>query len=68
VYLYNYNYTRGGYGYPGKYDPLSLGDNWLRIDTYAQLYKFIKMIAYVIENGYNITVPNLGCCDDTVKN
>lgn len=68
VYLYNYNYTRGGYGYPGKYDPLSLGDNWLRIDTYTQLYKFVKMIAYVIENAYNITVPNLGCCDDTVKN
>ena len=68
VYLYNYNYTEGGYGYPGKYNPLTLGDNWMRIDTYAQLYKFVKMIAYVIENAYNITVPNLGCCDDKVKN
>ena len=68
VYLYNYNYTKGGYGYPGKYEPLSLGDNWMRIDTYAQLYKFVKMIAYVIENGYNITIPNLGCCDDKIKN
>lgn len=68
AYLYNYNYTEGGYGYPGKYDPLSLGDNWMCIDTYAQLYKFVKMIAYVIENAYNITIPNLGCCDDRVKN
>lgn len=68
VYLYNYNYTKGSYNYPGKYDPLSLGDNWMRIDTYAQLYKFVKMIAYVIENAYNITIPNLGCCNDKVKN
>ena len=26
------------------------------------------MIAYIIENGYNITIPNLGCCSDREKN
>ena len=68
AYVYYYNYIEGGYGYSGSYVPLRVDDQPLKINTYMQLYKFIKMIAYIIENGYNITVPNLGCCDDKIKN
>lgn len=68
AYAYYYNYIEGGYGYSGSYVPLRVDDHPLKINTYMQLYKFVKMIAYVIENGYNITVPNLGCCDDKRKN
>lgn len=68
AYAYNYDYIEGNYRYQGSYIPLRVDDHSLKINTYIQLYKFIKMIAYVIENGYNITVPNLGCCDDKVKN
>ena len=68
AYAYYYNYIEGGYGYSGSYVPLHVSEYSLKINTYTQLYKFIKMIAYVIENGYNITVPNLGCRDDEVKN
>ena len=66
AYAYHYNYI--GYGYSRSYVPLHVSEHLLKINTYTQLYKFIKMIAYVIENGYNITVPNLGCRDDEVKN
>ena len=68
AYAYNYNYIKGGYGYSGSYVPLRVDECPLKINTYAQLYKFIKMIAYIIENGYNITIPNLGCCSDREKN
>lgn len=68
AYAYYYNYIEGGYGYSGSYVPLHVDECPLKINTYMQLYKFIKMIAYIIENGYNITIPNLGCCDDSVKN
>lgn len=68
VYKYDYAYIEGGYGYPGSYIPLRVDEHAFKINTYTQLYKFIKMIAYIIENGYNITVPNLGCCNDKVKN
>lgn len=68
VYAYNYNYIEGGYRYAGSYIPLRVDECSLKINTYTQLYKFIKMIAYIIENGYNITIPNLGCCNDKVEN
>lgn len=68
VYKYNYTYIEGGYGYSGSYIPLRVDEHSFKLNTYAQLYKFIKMIAYIIENGYNITIPNLGCCNDNTAN
>ena len=32
----------------------------MTLNCYQQLYKFIKQIAYIIENGFNIKFPNLG--------
>lgn len=48
------------YGYYGGYVPFNLSDISMPLNTYQQLYKFIKQIAYIIENGYNIKFPNLG--------
>lgn len=64
TYSTQYTYISGGYGYPGMYLPLNFSNNSLRLNNYIQLYKFLKMIAYIIENGYNITIPNLSCIED----
>lgn len=62
--LYDYRYTHIESNYYDTYNPLSVGDNWIKLNTYTQLYKFLKMIALVIDNGYNITIHNLSCVNE----
>ena len=58
--LYSMKFHYIEYGYYGGYMPFNLSDISMSLNCYQQLYKFIKQIAYIIENGYNIKFPNLG--------
>ena len=58
--LYSMKFHYIEYGYYGGYIPFNLSDISMTLNCYQQLYKFIKQIAYIIENGFNIKFPNLG--------
>ena len=58
--LFNMRYSYVSFGYHGDYYPFNFGDIGMKLNTYNQLYKFIKYIAYIIENGYDIHYPNVG--------
>lgn len=63
--LYNRQYTSINqetyYGTICQHTAYNLSNIRMKLNSYYQLYKFIKYIAYIIENGYNITFPFLGC-------
>ena len=58
--LFNMRYSYVSFGHYGDYYPFNFGDIGMKLNTYNQLYKFIKYIAYIIENGYDIHCPNIG--------
>ena len=58
--LYSMKFHYIEYGYYSGYIPFNLSDISMTLNCYQQLYKFIKQIAYIIENGFNIKFPNLG--------